>query len=347
MNRYITNSDFEQFKLIYRGGFVFAFGILILVGILHLPSFLLLIVGIIHIIFLVHLAYKVKTISYLVISAGNRIQTAGYLHTLIGFSAALLVLSEPNFKISDLAYPLATKLLTSLLGWFFGGEFIAEGETDDISLQKATRELVSEIQDYTNNLKGINQTTLNSMQSVANSHIQKMAQSHNTALNSVVKNYENCLGEIEKLLKEHKEKMNVLYIEVAKNSKSLNDAMMELTANVVRNSNSLSDSLDQASHKISEGSTKIKISVDEYDTILTEAKNHSKNFSINLSGLSNSLINFQNEIKKTITTANDLTTKIDIWAASTDSMTTQINSVIAHLKDLVQHIMSLTKRNTP
>lgn len=134
MHRYHKNTDFERFKLIYRGGFGVAVIILILVKFLGLPDILLLATGVVHILCLVYLANKVKNISYLVVSAGNRIQTAGYLHTLIGFAAALLVLSKSGFQVSDLSIPLATKLFTSLLGWFFGGEFIAEGEADNISL---------------------------------------------------------------------------------------------------------------------------------------------------------------------------------------------------------------------
>lgn len=54
--------------------------------------------------------------------AGDFIQTAGYLYTLLGFLVALLVLSRQELQgLNALFAPLAMKLSTSILGWFCGG----------------------------------------------------------------------------------------------------------------------------------------------------------------------------------------------------------------------------------
>lgn len=61
--------------------------------------------------------------------ASVKIQTAGYLHTLIGFTAALLNISQINaeqFSFIPLLAPLGSALITSILGWFVGGELGAQ-----------------------------------------------------------------------------------------------------------------------------------------------------------------------------------------------------------------------------
>ena len=58
--------------------------------------------------------------------AGSRIQTAGYLHTLIGFSIAMAHVSiTQNFSAAQVMVPLSAALITSILGWLFGGEIAA------------------------------------------------------------------------------------------------------------------------------------------------------------------------------------------------------------------------------
>lgn len=52
---------------------------------------------------------------------GARVQLAGYLYTLIGFIISVLSMDNSNFTIENLIFPLGTALVTSLLGWFFGG----------------------------------------------------------------------------------------------------------------------------------------------------------------------------------------------------------------------------------
>ena len=55
--------------------------------------------------------------------AGSRVQTAGYLHTLIGFSVAMAHVSvTQDFSAGQVMVPLSAALITSILGWLFGGE---------------------------------------------------------------------------------------------------------------------------------------------------------------------------------------------------------------------------------
>jgi hypothetical protein len=363
MNTHQKSYYFEQFKLLYRGGFGVSIVVLFLVIYKKLPDISIPFIGILHIIGLFCLAIKVKNTNSLLVSAGNRIQTAGYLYTLIGFATALIFMGESSFQIEKLSIPLATKLCTSFFGWLLGGELIAEGESDNISLQQATQELISDIQNHADELKKINMSTIEYMQKISTSSLEKMKQSHEITLNSIEQKYSVNLNEIEKLLKEHKDRMNDLYIEATRNSKSLNDAVNNMTIDVTQNSKSLNDAvnsmtidvtqnskslstaLDESSVRISESATKIKKSVDEYDIILKDAREYSTKAILVLSELSTSLDNFKDEIKVTISSANSLTTKVDTWASATQSMTTNMNLVITNLQDLIQHIMSISGNN--
>lgn len=95
-------------------------------------NWILLTIGVSHVLLLVIIAYISFDTSTLKVRAGNRIQTAGYLHTLIGFGTALLILgfSRGQIQITSLLTPLGTALVTSLLGWSLGGEIVARGEEE-------------------------------------------------------------------------------------------------------------------------------------------------------------------------------------------------------------------------
>ena len=56
---------------------------------------------------------------------GTKIQTAGYLHTLIGFAAALILLiPDQERTLNSVLSPLGSAVVTSIIGWFVGGEII-------------------------------------------------------------------------------------------------------------------------------------------------------------------------------------------------------------------------------
>jgi methyl-accepting chemotaxis protein len=67
------------------------------------------------------------------VQAGEQVQTAGYLHTLIGFAVALLLIRSSinstgaEFGIATVLGPLGSALVTSIIGWFVGGLIIRSG----------------------------------------------------------------------------------------------------------------------------------------------------------------------------------------------------------------------------
>lgn len=87
----------------------------------------LLVFGVIHMVFLVLLGFFVAKRDKPL--AGGKIQTAGYLHTLIGFAAALLLINSPTFSLPSLISPLGSAVFTSIIGWFVGGEIAERGSS--------------------------------------------------------------------------------------------------------------------------------------------------------------------------------------------------------------------------
>ena len=111
------------------------------------PSEFLLVVGLTHLLLLVVWGLLLLPRS-LKQGAGERVQTAGYLHTLIGFAAALLSLERGDVELTAVLYPLGSALSTSIIGWLLGGEISslgvqAERRALDSEYQQVARELAA------------------------------------------------------------------------------------------------------------------------------------------------------------------------------------------------------------
>lgn len=82
-------------------------------------------------------------------SVGERIQTAGYLHTLIGFSATLSHVGADVFVMSEIMRPLGSALITSILGWFFGSEIASPSSRHTENTETRPGSLPSELGNFT------------------------------------------------------------------------------------------------------------------------------------------------------------------------------------------------------
>lgn len=87
-------------------------------------SKLVWLVGVSHVFVLAMIGFRMER-SKDKAAAGLRVQTSGYLHTLIGFSGALFQL-DPQNLLATIVVPLSYALFTSIIGWFFGGELVNE-----------------------------------------------------------------------------------------------------------------------------------------------------------------------------------------------------------------------------
>ncbi|AFZ50848.1 hypothetical protein [Dactylococcopsis salina] len=108
--------------------------------------------------------------------AGNRIQTAGYLHTLIGFASALILLGSNSFnqeQLNEVLYPLGSALSTSIVGWLLGGEISSLGENHEKKIVRSEfQQLLEEIKEFTGAIQEIHTAYLSTMTDVYRSYRQ-------------------------------------------------------------------------------------------------------------------------------------------------------------------------------
>ena len=108
-------------------------------------SIVFLAVGAVQMISLICLGYSLKLTEgcFRIFKAGMQVENAGYLHTLIGFMMAVLEIRQDQFEIENIAFPIATALVTSILGWLFGGQIKARAQEEAPSLEKATEQILT------------------------------------------------------------------------------------------------------------------------------------------------------------------------------------------------------------
>ena len=115
--------------------------------------------------------------------AGNRIQTAGYLHTLIGFASALILLGNNTFdqeQLNEVLYPLGSALSTSIVGWLLGGEISSLGENYEKKIVRSEyQQLITEIQEFTGAIQEIHTAYLSTMTEVYRSYRQLQNEQEN------------------------------------------------------------------------------------------------------------------------------------------------------------------------
>ena len=118
----MSNARYHIFNVIY----LFGIPVALIIGIsggnqllqqrygIPLPDYSghLLEVSLSHMAILVFLALKHHKVHNT--AMGEKIQTAGYLHTLIGFTASLFRIDPDNFTLISILIPLGSALMTSI-----------------------------------------------------------------------------------------------------------------------------------------------------------------------------------------------------------------------------------------
>ncbi|MHB2150001.1 hypothetical protein ACX8XP_13155 [Calditrichota bacterium LG25] len=96
--------------------------------------------------------------------AGTKIQTAGYLHTLIGFSAALFQIDPESFSIFSFIIPIGSALVTSIIGWFVGGEIVERYSlTPQKSMQNEVEKVAVELEGFAKALRVVHEEYINTV----------------------------------------------------------------------------------------------------------------------------------------------------------------------------------------
>ena len=142
-----------NFKIWYLGGIVLS---IVLTFIAHFNqnnelSPLILVFGVGHVLILAIMGFRIQK-SKDRAAAGLRVQTSGYLHTLIGFSAALFQL-DPENLLETIVVPLSYALFTSIVGWCLGGELVNEfHEQSGDPITNESEKLAQEFRNFADSL---------------------------------------------------------------------------------------------------------------------------------------------------------------------------------------------------
>lgn len=337
----------------------------------NIPAILILIVGIVHLSWLIILGYGLGDQPYLLIGAGNRIQSAGYLHTLIGFITALSLLQQDKFEIAQFAVPISSALITSLMGWLFGGEITAKGETDKPELEKATSQIVNALQEYYLNIEKIQEQHLD----LYKTNLVNMEKAYNTSLEQVENTYKSHLDKLEQAHKEHANKLlglyqkhnqnlDTLYINLEKNSNAIKEAFgkveNELSQGAARVSGEfrlVEIQLNKGAEEIKQSFGKVKSTVDgqtqslnnslqNYNTASSGVGRSAENLSNKFQELQQNGVKASDEIKKVAKSAQSASKEMQKWASETTNSVGLVNQLITELQKLAKYI-SAQRGNNP
>ena len=145
------------------------------------------------------------------IAAGLRVQTSGYLHTLIGFSGALFQL-DPENLLNTIVVPLSYALFTSIIGWCLGGELVNEfHEEEGDPLKDEIEKIASRFRSFSDELTVIHEKYIEQIKACSK-QIEGSAQSFQDNMSKVGASYE-------RMIKTYEAQLNVLN---AKQSELLN-----------------------------------------------------------------------------------------------------------------------------
>jgi len=138
-------------------------------------------IGVPHVVILSALARAVPPESR--VQAGNQLQTAGYLHTLVGFSVLLTILGRVSqFEPGIVLGPLGSALITSICGWFFGGELVGRGlASEDDALRTEAGRVTGELRGFATAVRSAHEDYIRSVRGLLDEH-RTLDEAHREAL---------------------------------------------------------------------------------------------------------------------------------------------------------------------
>lgn len=298
------------------------------------PSWLILVAGITHLLVLTYFAWRVGDRPYVLTQAGNRVQSAGYLHTLIGFSSAVITLGQGSLDISALSVPLSSALVTSLIGWWAGGEISARGEAENPSLEKATQQIVQTLESYSNRLLSVQEKHLNKFEQDSNrllslqqTHAQRLEAEHKKHAERLLAFYQGYNNELVNL---HKE--------IAKSATAISSEFSTFSSSLHQDKDSIKTSLSGFESVINQQTQSFRGSLQSYSSASTEIANYASTLSGSLKSLNQSSLSATQDVAKTMQSMQAASVQVQSWSKETSSSISQVNQLISDLQQLATYI---------
>ena len=140
----------------------------------------------------------VKKPRILVIS--NKIETAGYLHTLIGFIVAIIRLQQEELQLEAIFIPIGSALGTSVIGWFLGGLLTEEYTSrSELSLRTEAERLATELSGFSAMIRRIHEDYIKTI-TEANTEFEQLHEKQEQMYLSADRTVENLKKNSEKLV---------------------------------------------------------------------------------------------------------------------------------------------------
>lgn len=322
------------------------------------PSFLILIAGVLHLLWLIFLSFQLNNVqeryrSYVLTQAANRIQSAGYLHTLIGFLYAISSLGNLGSDASNLAVPLSSALVTSLLGWLAGGEIAAKGEYENPNVEQATRQVVIALENYSIKLTDIQSNytqrleteykkRINDMLAFQKNLTERLETDHENRVQSMLLLQEEHTTRLEESHKQHAEKILKFYEES-------NDKLKKMHYELDKTSTAVSGSLDIFSRVLNSEQSKIQISLQNfcsiidqqnadfkasikpYKTASAEIGEHSRVLSESIRSLSANGTKAVQEMSKVLKSMEKASEYVQAWSRKAGNSVREVNQLLVEL----------------
>lgn len=301
----------------------------------QLSATIIFITGCVHMAILILAAWGIRNKPYILTQAGNRVQSAGYLHTLIGFSVAVASLLQTGAELNNLAIPLASALVTSLLGWLFGGEISAGGEADNPSLEKATENIIQTLNAYSDELVRIQKNHSQQMEqdakrimSMQEHHAKKLAEAHVNNANALFKFYEG-----------YNLKLDSLYRDIDKNSKAISQKFSEFAKSTEKNKTTIETSFDGFAKSVDKKSKTMQDSLQSYKTATAEVSSQTKRLAASMQELNRSSKVATQEVSSTVQEMKKVSAEIQKWSQQSNNSVTQVKQTISSMQELARYIM--------
>jgi len=156
------------FKIVYFVGIFLSVVLTFIASGKQNTEIIVCLLGISHVFVLAMIGFRMEKSKYKA-AAGLRVQTSGYLHTLIGFSGALFQL-DPKNLLATIVVPLSYALFTSIVGWFFGGELVNEfNEQQGGGIANEAERLIREFKSFSDSLSAIHKQYIQKIKDASDS----------------------------------------------------------------------------------------------------------------------------------------------------------------------------------
>ncbi|NCS06583.1 MAG: hypothetical protein GPJ07_08205 [Microcystis aeruginosa G13-07] len=336
-------SNRQIFLIFYLGGIILT--IVIGLGIVTTKqgSWFLFVESIIHMGILIFLALKNNSPAFR-IYAGERIQTAGYLHTLIGFAVAIGLLAVGEIKIDspkdlrEMLLSIGSALVSSIIGWSVGGEIAYKEDTSVDKVEQAIKKIaeafqklekrqVSTLQDHLQELLEFYQQR----NQVLDNRLENLViriQENNQSIIGVFKQLNSVIqGESESL----QQTLQQFNSSIQTSSESLLYTFNRLNSVIDSQSQSLPQAFNQLGSVIEDQSSSLSYTFNQLSSVI-ETTSHS--LSTNLNGLEAESQKAAGSMSNTAQSVQDLADDLS-----------KILVLIQQLEELIKYVLQQRSKN--